>query len=211
MSDGEYDIFGNLVGADGVVQAAPEPTVEHKPKPSKSGVGWRGGGGGDGAADASAAAPVSAPAPASAAAVANPFAPGIEVQIKEGGKKYRTAKVVSFDAGIGTIDVVYEDGEKECGVPTSLVRKPEGGGGGGGGGDSSAAAAAAPASSSWEPPAGAAPKAGGGGGSSAKDKKSSSNKARKLYELAKTMSDAELDAATAMLQALLSVRPKPEF
>ena len=97
--DGEYDIFGNPVGA---APAAAESSSSSS------------GGGCDPASNA----------PTICQPSTNKlFEPGDKCEVKEGGTKYRAATVIKFDEGIGALDVQYSDGEKECGIPVNLVRK----------------------------------------------------------------------------------------
>ena len=101
MADGEYDIMGNPI-------VAPKPTptrsTEVNPKPTPTPT-----------------AP--APAPTTEMAVKK-FSVGDKVEVKEGGRKYRAAEVTSVDDTAKCLDVVYGDGEKECGIPLTLVRAP---------------------------------------------------------------------------------------
>ena len=114
------------------------------------------------------------------------YSPGDEVEVKEGGKKYRAAKIIKFDAEIGSLDVLYIDnGEKENGAPTSLVRKQEGG------------------STNKNLPPGIS-KAASSDQSTIRSRKS--DKARQCYDLIKTFSESEQEAAYSILLSLDSVR-----
>ena len=124
------------------------------------------------------------------------------VEVKEGGNVYRAARVVKFDEGIGSLDLVYDDGEKENGVPINLVRKPKGCSNasmkpgvpvGPPGMIQQQSSPSAPASSPNAPTS---------------RRKKDKDKARQCYELIKKFSESEQDAAFNMLLALDSVRPK---
>uniref|UniRef100_A0A7S2BLC5 Tudor domain-containing protein n=1 Tax=Florenciella parvula TaxID=236787 RepID=A0A7S2BLC5_9STRA len=168
MADGEYDIMGNLIGGPAAAD-----------------------GGGAAAAEAEAT-----PAATPAKEKKTGFAPGDAVEIKEGGKVYRPAVCVKFDEGIGAVDVKYEDGETEFGIPLNLVRAA------GSGGSSPAPPAAM---QSPKPPAisNSAPAP-----VRRSVEKSSGDKpiAKQIYSLVKQFSQAEQEAALAMLMAMDSIR-----
>eukprot|EP00619_Florenciella_sp_RCC1007_P009738 CAMPEP_0205922486 /NCGR_PEP_ID=MMETSP1325-20131115/14567_1 /ASSEMBLY_ACC=CAM_ASM_000708 /TAXON_ID=236786 /ORGANISM="Florenciella sp., Strain RCC1007" /LENGTH=159 /DNA_ID=CAMNT_0053290499 /DNA_START=22 /DNA_END=498 /DNA_ORIENTATION=+ len=142
---------------------------------------------------------------AAAAAEATPakaektgFSAGDAVEIKEGGKVYRPAVVVKFDEGIGALDVKYEDGETEFGIPINLVRAAGDGG------------------SSPAPPSGTAPSPKPPAASNpdptpvrrAVEKSAGSDKpiAKQIYSLVKQFTPAEQEAALQMLLAMDSIR-----
>lgn len=173
MSDGEYDIFGNLIKADS--------------KSSK------------------------ADAPEEALVIEEPqklFAVGDKVDVKEGGKVFRKATVLKYNEKSQELDLQYDDGETESGVPINLIKL----------GSRVPAAAPAPPPGMSAPPSEAEDS---GKGVPRKERKSKkdrtaeesmgratifSSKARQCYEMIKTFSEAEQDAALAMIKALDSVR-----
>ena len=148
-----------------------------------------------------AAAHATAPAPAgesSESAGGALYKEGDKCEVKEGGSKYRAATVVKFDEGIGAVDVTYSDGEKECGIPVNLVRKA-----GAGGGAASTTKPKQPPVAQQRPvdyveEANAPPPR--------RRNKGSKELARQCYELVKSFSEEEQQAALQMLQALDSVR-----
>jgi len=91
--EGEYDIFGNLVCPEAESNASPPG--------------------------------MSLEASRKAIVEAMSFRVGDAVEVKEGGKVYRSATVVKCELDIGSLDLQYADGEEECGVPINLVRKPK--------------------------------------------------------------------------------------
>lgn len=182
--DGEYDIFGNMVAPTGGEEASSVgATLSAAPEAAP------------GAAPGEVVVPVA-------------FRVGDAVEVKEGGKVYRAATIVKCELDIGTLDLLYADGEKECGVPVTLVRPVV------------EAAAARPPGAALPP--GMAPSvapeaqsafAAANTGKARRPKKESAavstkdaSKARQCYELLKGFTDAEQDAALQMLLALDSVR-----
>jgi len=179
MSDGEYDILGNLLEADA-------PKEEEKLAPL--------------------------------------FVKGDTVDVKEGGNVYRKAVVIKFDEKGQQLCLEYEDGEKESEVPINLIKlgsrvppaissaSPPGMGGVKAEGVKAEGVAVQPVTTDTAVPAVRKER---------RTKKSKnpvdkeiisgevtsfSSKPRQCYELLKTFSEAEQEAAWTMLQALDSIR-----
>jgi len=131
----------------------------------------------------------------------NGYATGDAVEVKEGGKVYRAATVLKVDEVLGCVDLVYADGEKECGVPVNLIRKTAGGGAA----PAAVAAAAPPGMAAVALPMSAAEAPPSDSGRPRREK-GSREKARQCYELVKSFSETEQEAALTMLMALNSVR-----
>jgi hypothetical protein len=148
------------------------------------------------------------------------YVSGDAIEVKEGGKKYRAAKVTSFDEELGTVDISYNDGKSlsksllsagisqqcdlvsgsvECGIPLGLVRKPTGAVIS----PSMAASNGLPPGMTAAPSATVLPEV---SAASPDDRRGRREKARAIYELVKHFSEAEQDAALTMLTALDSVR-----
>jgi len=187
--DGEYDIFGNLVSP---------------------------------AAETNASPPGVTPEATSYAVVeAVSFSIGDAVEVKEGGKVYRAATVIKCELGIGSLDLQYADGEKECGVPVNLVRQPKSSPPGlqqsepstGSGGQQlqppgmaleTAPEAQANVTAAPNPTRSRRSKKESSGNSSSNTKEVP--KARQCYELVKSFTEDEQEAALQMLLALDRVR-----
>ena len=142
------------------------------------------------AAAATAPAGTSEKAPASSAPAASsgavgPWAAGTTVEVRHRGKTWRTAKVTEVDAELQCANVEFTDATVEKGVPFGLMRAP-----------SPAGAAVA---STAERPSKKSSRSKG-------DKKSRRKKINAVYELCQNFSDAELDAAMSMLQAIEALR-----
>jgi hypothetical protein len=149
--------------------------------------------GADATAAAAAAAPAgtsekapasSAPAASSGAAV-GPWAAGTTVEVRHRGKTWRTAKVTEVDAELQCANVEFTDATVEKGVPFGLMRAPS--------------PAGASVASTAERPSKKSSRSKG-------DKKSRRKKINAVYELCQNFSDAELDAAMSMLQAIEALR-----
>lgn len=147
----------------------------------------------------SAAAP--APAGETTESAGPLYKEGDRCEVKEGGSKYREATVVKFDEGIGAVDVTYSDGEKECGIPVNLVRKA---GAGGSEATKPTTIKPKPAPVAQQRPVDYVEEA--NAPPPRRRNKGSKELARQCYELVKTFSEEEQQAALQMLQALDSVR-----
>ncbi len=117
--------------------------------------------------------------------------PGDPVEVKEGGQVYRLGSVVKIDADLGSVDVSFGGDGIESGIPLSLCRQPLNLA------MSSPPGMSAPAKSKDES---AAP--------NSRRRKESGAVARKCYELIKTFTEAEQEAAFTVLQQLDLIRQK---
>ena len=120
-------------------------------------------------------------------------------KVKEGGKVYRPATVIKFDEGIGALDLEYNDGEKECGVPVNLIRAVSGGAGVSANIAAPPGMHASPSTVSEEPALETA-------GNLRRREKNEENIARQCYALVKSFAPEEQEAAMKMLLAFDSVR-----
>lgn len=120
------------------------------------------------------------------------LSPGDPVEVKEGGQVYRLGTIVKIDADLGSVDVSFEGGDTESGIPLSLCRQPLNSA------MSSPPGMSAPARAKDES---AVP--------NSRRRKESGATARRCYELIKTFSESEQEAAFAVLQQLDSIRQKP--
>ena len=119
---------------------------------------------------------------------------GDNVEVKEGGKKFRKATVLKVDSSLGALDLAYSDDSRECGVPFSLCRKVH---------------TADEAISDDGPPGigrPTIPVKSEAEVSGRRKRDGPGSKARACYELVKTFSEPEQEAAYAILLSLDGVR-----
>jgi hypothetical protein len=187
--DGEYDIMGNPIGGSAAAAAAAPAAADGEYDIMGNPIAAAGGSGAPPGMEKAQPEPL--------------FKTGDKCEVKEGGSKYRAATVVKFDEGIGAVDVAYSDGEKECGVPVNLVRKP---GAGGGAKPTKPQSKPSPVKQQQQQQQGPVDYVEEARPPPRRRNKGSKELARQIYDLVKTFSEEEQQAAFQMLQALDSVR-----